>query len=48
MMDMSEQLKTNAELGVKVSSSIIELVRHIDILSSKIFELEHRLEQVEH
>jgi hypothetical protein len=48
MMNMSEQLKNHAEMGVSASKSMLELVRHIDILTSKIFELEHRIEQLEH
>ena len=47
MSNMSDQLRSHSQLGVNVSESLIEIVRHIDILSSKIFELEYRLEQVE-
>ena len=47
MTQMSDQLKSHSHLGVSVSESLIEIVRHIDILNSKLFELEHRLEQVE-
>jgi hypothetical protein len=47
MTQMSDQLRSHSQLGVNVSESLIEIVRHIDILSSKIFELEYRLEQVE-
>jgi hypothetical protein len=47
MSNMSDQLKSHSKLGVGISESLIEIVRHIDILNSKLFELEHRLEQVE-
>jgi len=47
LSNMSDQLRSHSQLGVNVSESLIEIVRHIDILSSKIFELEHRLQQVE-
>ena len=45
--NMSEQIKTHADLGIKISSSLIELVRHIDMLTSKVQELEYRLQQLE-
>jgi hypothetical protein len=48
MMNMSEQLKNQADLGVDASKGMLELVRHIDILVSKIAELEYRIEQLEH
>jgi hypothetical protein len=47
MSNMSDQLRSHSQLGVNVSESLIEIVRHIDILSSKIFELEYRLEELE-
>jgi hypothetical protein len=37
----------HSQLGVKISSHMIEMVRYIDILNSKIFELEHRLKEME-
>jgi len=47
LTDMSKQLKQQSILGVKISESLIELVHHIDVLSSKVYELECRLEQLE-
>lgn len=48
LQDLSQQLKSQSELGVKISSSMIELVRALDIATSKIAELEYRLELLEH
>jgi hypothetical protein len=48
MVDLSEQLKTQSQLGVKISDHMMEMVRYIDVLGSKIRELEMRLEQLEH
>jgi hypothetical protein len=47
MSEMSRQVMEHSQLGVKISQSLIELVRHIDVLMSKISELEYRLEQLE-
>jgi uncharacterized protein (DUF2164 family) len=47
MMDMGEKIMEHSNLGVKISTNLIEIVRHIDLMTSKLFELEHRLEQVE-
>jgi hypothetical protein len=47
MSNMSEQIKSHSQLGVGISESLIEIIRHIDILNSKLFELEHRLEELE-
>lgn len=47
MMDLGEQLKTHSQLGVSISESLVELVRHIDLLNSKIWELEHRVTELE-
>ena len=47
MVDLGEQMKTHSHLGVKLSESLVELVRHIDVLTSKIYELEQRIEQLE-
>jgi uncharacterized coiled-coil protein SlyX len=47
IMEMGERIMEHSQLGVKISSHMIEMVRYIDILNSKIFELEHRLEQME-
>ena len=48
MVDLSEQLKTQSQLGVKISDHMMEMIRYIDVLGSKIRELEMRLEQLEH
>jgi hypothetical protein len=45
--DMSHQLKHQSELGVKISGSLLDLIKTLDILASKIRELECRLEQLE-
>lgn len=45
--DMSHQLKHQSELGVKISGSLLDLIRTLDILASKIRELEYRIEQLE-
>lgn len=47
MMQMSERVKDHSQLGVKISSHMLEMIRHIDAMSSKIRELEVRLEQLE-
>jgi hypothetical protein len=47
MMDMGERVMEHSQLGVKISTNLIEIVRHIDLMTSKLFELEQRLEQVE-
>lgn len=47
MTKMSEQLRSHSHLGVNVSESLMEIVRHIDILNSKLFELEYRLQELE-
>jgi hypothetical protein len=47
MLDLGEQLRTHSQLGVSISESLVELVRHIDILNSKIWELEHRVTELE-
>jgi uncharacterized coiled-coil protein SlyX len=47
LMQMNERIMEHSQLGVKISSHMIEMVRYIDILNSKIFELEHRLKEVE-
>ena len=44
---MSDQVKEHSHLGVKISGSLLEMIRHIDIMSSKIRELEYRIEQLE-
>lgn len=48
MVDLSEQLKTQSQLGVKISDHMMEMIRYVDVLGSKIRELEMRLEQLEH
>ena len=45
--EMSRHVMDHSQLGVKISESLIELVQHIDVLSSKIAELEYRIEQLE-
>ena len=47
MMELGERVMEHSQLGVKISTNLIEIVRHIDLLTSKIFELEHRLKEVE-
>ena len=47
MMELGERVKEHSQLGVKISTNLIEIVRHIDLLTSKIFELEHRLQELE-
>jgi hypothetical protein len=47
MMDMGEKIMEHSNLGVKISSNLIEIVRHIDLMTSKLFELEHRLQELE-
>jgi hypothetical protein len=47
MMELGERVREHSELGVKISTNLIEIVRHIDLLTSKLFELEHRLQELE-
>jgi hypothetical protein len=47
MMEMGERVKEHSQLGVKMSTNLIEIVRHIDLLTSKVFELEHRIRELE-
>ena len=47
IMEMGERIMEHSQLGVKISTNLIEIVRHIDLLTSKIFELEHRLQELE-
>lgn len=47
IMQMSERIKDHSQLGVKISNHMLEMIRHIDAMSSKIRELEHRLEGLE-
>jgi hypothetical protein len=47
MMEMGERVREHSQLGVKMSTNLIEIVRHIDLLTSKVFELEHRLQELE-
>jgi uncharacterized coiled-coil protein SlyX len=47
MMELGERVSEHSQLGVKISTNLIEIVRHIDLLTSKLFELEHRLKEVE-
>jgi hypothetical protein len=47
MMELGERVSEHSQLGVKISTNLIEIVRHIDLLTSKIFELEHRLQELE-
>jgi hypothetical protein len=47
MMELGERVSEHSQLGVKISTNLIEIVRHIDLMTSKIFELEHRLKEVE-
>lgn len=44
---VSEQVKDHSQLGVKVSTHMMEMIRYIDVLGSKIRELEMRIEQLE-
>ena len=44
---MSDQVKEHSQLGVKISSHLLEIIRYIDIASSKIRELEYRIDQLE-
>jgi hypothetical protein len=47
MMELGEKIMEHSQLGVKISTNLIEIVRHIDLLTSKLFELEHRLQELE-
>ena len=47
MMELGERVSEHSQLGVKISTNLIEIVRHIDLLTSKIFELEYRLREME-
>ncbi len=47
MMEMGERISEHSQLGVKISTNLIEIVRHIDLMTSKLFELEHRLQELE-
>jgi hypothetical protein len=47
MMEMGERVREHSQLGVKMSTNLIEIVRHIDLLTSKVFELEHRIQELE-
>jgi ubiquinone biosynthesis protein UbiJ len=47
MMEMAERITEHSQLGVKMSTHMMEMIRYIDILNSKIFELEHRLKEME-
>ena len=47
MMELGERISEHSQLGVKISTNLIEIVRHIDLLTSKIFELEYRLREME-
>jgi hypothetical protein len=47
MMELGERVREHSELGVKISTNLIEIVRHIDLLTSKLFELEHRIQELE-
>jgi len=45
--EVSQHTKSNSELGIKISQYMLEMVKTIDVLSSKVRELEYRLEQLE-
>jgi uncharacterized coiled-coil protein SlyX len=47
MMELGERVSEHSQLGVKISTNLIEIVRHIDLLTSKLFELEHRIQELE-
>lgn len=47
MMEMGERISEHSQLGVKISTNLIEIVRHIDLMTSKLFELEHRIQELE-
>lgn len=47
MTDMSKQVQQQSLLGVKISESLIELVHHIDLLTSRVLELENKLTALE-
>jgi uncharacterized coiled-coil protein SlyX len=44
---LSEQIREQSQLGVKISGSLLEIIKYVDIASSKIRELEYRIEQLE-
>jgi uncharacterized coiled-coil protein SlyX len=47
MTDLAKQIQQHSILGVKISESLIELVHHIDVLNSRVIELESKLRELE-
>jgi len=47
MTDLAKQIQQHSILGVKISESLIELVHHIDVLNSRVIELECKLKELE-
>jgi uncharacterized coiled-coil protein SlyX len=47
LMQMNERIMEHSQLGVKISSHMIEMVRHIDQLTRLVVELDNRLKEVE-
>jgi uncharacterized coiled-coil protein SlyX len=47
IMELGERISEHSQLGVKISSHMIEMVRHIDQLTRLVVELDNRLKEVE-
>jgi hypothetical protein len=47
LKNMNIQIKQQSVLGVRVSQYIMQLVNHIDVLSTRVLELETRLTELE-
>jgi hypothetical protein len=47
MMGMSERIMEHSQLGVKISTHLIEIVRYIDQLNQRVNRLELQLKQMD-